>query len=258
MRIASILLATAAALASGCNSSTDSGSGSGAATTNASATGLWSGMDSTSGLGLTALINAAGQAVFIRGDGVQFFGTVQVSGNTLAVTVDGCSDFPQTFSDGSSSGLGTLDGTVTTGASITATLSFTTTANTAITGSWSLTFEALANDSSSTSTVSGNYTDNVTGTVLAISSSGVMSSQNANNGCVLNGSISTADSSHDLYEISYVYGNCTGTYAVLNGVQFTGLATLNPNSSPAQLTMAASGSATGGAKYAIESTLTAG
>jgi hypothetical protein len=252
-----ILVAIGAALATGCNSSMDSGSGSGT-TTNASATGLWSGMDSTSGLGLTALINAAGQAVFIRSDGVQFFGTVQVSGNTLAVTVDGYSDFPQAFSDGSTSGLGTVDGTVTTGASITATLSFTTTANTAITGSWSLTFETLANESSSTSTVSGNYTDNVTGSVLAISSSGVMSSQNANNGCVLNGSISTADSSHDVYEVSYTYGNCTSTYAVLNGVQFTGLATLNPNSSPAQLTMAASGAATGGAKYAIESTLTAG
>jgi hypothetical protein len=257
VRIVLILVAIGAALATGCNSSMDSGSGSGT-TTNASATGLWSGMDSTSGLGLTALINAAGQAVFIRSDGVQFFGTVQVSGNTLAMTVDGYSDFPQAFSDGSTSGLGTVDGTVTSGASITATLSFTTTANTAITGSWSLTFETLANDSSSTSTVSGNYTDNVTGSVLAISSSGVMSSQNANNGCVLNGAISTADSSHDVYEVSYTYGNCTSTYAVLNGVQFTGLATLNPNSSPAQLTMAASGAATSGTKYAIESTLTAG
>ena len=174
-----------------------------------------------------------------------------VSSASAAMSVMASATVPPSFTV-------TGPGTVTTGASITATLSFTTTANTAITGSWSLTFETLANESSSTSTVSGNYTDNVTGSVLAISSSGVMSSQNANNGCVLNGSISTADSSHDVYEVSYTDGNCTSTYAVLNGVQFTGLATLNPNSSPAQLTMAASGAATGGAKYAIESTLTAG
>jgi hypothetical protein len=250
-----ILALTAAAVTAGCNSSTDNGSGT-SGVTNASATGVWSGTDSVSGLGVTALINAAGQAIFIRGDGVQFFGTVQVSGNTLAVTVDGYSDFPATFSDGSTSGLGTLEGNVSTGATITATLTFNTTGNTAVSGSWSLTFEALSNDSSSTSAVSANYTDNVTGTVLAIASSGVMTSQNANNGCVLNGSISSNDSSHDLYEVSYTYGSCTSTYAVLNGVQFTGLATLNPATS--QLTMAVSGASTSGARYAIESTLTGG
>jgi hypothetical protein len=89
----------ASALLGGCNSTTDDGSGSG--TSNASATGVWSGSDSVSGLGVTALINAAGQATFIRGDGVQFTGTVQVSGSTLAVTVDGYTDFGNTFSDGS-------------------------------------------------------------------------------------------------------------------------------------------------------------
>ena len=76
--------------------------------------------------------------------------------------------------------------------------------------------------------MSGNYTDNVTGTVLSINNGGVMTSQNANNGCVLNGSISTSDATHDIYEVAFTYGNCTGTYAVLNGVQFTGLATLEP------------------------------
>jgi len=41
---------------------------------------------------------------------------------------------------------------------------------------------------------------------------------------------------------------------VLNGVQFTGLATLNP-SSPAQITMAVTGASTT-SQYAIVSTLT--
>ena len=252
MRTLWILAAIATALTASCNSSLDNTSGT--TVTNASATGVWSGTDSVSGLPVSALINAAGEAVFIRGDGVQFFGTVQVSGNTLAVTVDGYIDFLGTpFPDGSTSGLGTVDGTVTSGATITATLTFTTTGNTAISGSWSLSFQTFSNDSSSTGAVSANYTDNVTGTVLAIASSGVMTSQNATTGCVLNGAISTNDSSHDLYEVSYTYGSCTSTYAVLNGVQFTGLATLDPTTS--QLTMAVSAASTAGAKYAIESTL---
>jgi len=73
-------LATAA-LVVGCNA-TDTGSGSSTSTTDASATGVWSGSDSVSGLAVTALINSAGQATFIRSDGIQFVGTVQVSGTT--------------------------------------------------------------------------------------------------------------------------------------------------------------------------------
>jgi hypothetical protein len=249
----SILTVTAAlsALAS-CNSTIDSGSDNDTTTT--SATGVWSGSDSVSGLGITALINSAGQATFIRSDGVQFTGAAQVSGNTLAVTVDGYSDFPNAFSDGSTYGIGTLNGSVTTGSTLTATLSFTTNDNTAISGSWSLTFEAQSNSGSSLGSVNVNFTDPTSGTVLAINSNGAMSSQNPTNSCVLNGSISTSDTSHDIYEVSYTYEDCTGTYAVLNGVQFTGLAYLNTNLSPQQLTIAVAGSSSS-SKYAIVSSL---
>jgi hypothetical protein len=237
----------------GCNSSSDNSSST---TTNESATGVWSGTDSVSGLSVTAFINSAGQATFMRGDGVQFDGTAQISGDTLAVTVDGYSNFPAAFSDGSTYGLGTLNGTVSTGSSISATLSFTTNGGTAIGGSWSLTFESLSNNASSTAAVSANYTDSVTGAVLSVTSNGDMTEQNASNGCVLNGSISTEDSTHDIYEVAYSFGNCTGTYAVLNGVQFMGLASLNTGTSPAQLTMAVTG-ASSTSKYAIISTLNA-
>jgi hypothetical protein len=241
----------AALSAPGCNSTSDEGSST---TTNASATGVWSGTDSVSGLSVTAFINSGGQATFIRGDGAQFVGSAQVSGDTLAVTVDGYSDFPAAFSDGSTYGLGTLSGTVTTGSTITATLSFTTNDGTAIGGSWSLTFQSQSNSGSSTSAVSANYTDAVTGAVLSITSNGDMTEQNASNGCVLNGSISTGDTSQDIYEVAYSFGNCTGTYAVLNGVQFTGLASLNTSVSPAQLVMGVTG-ASSTSKYAIISTL---
>lgn len=242
----------AAATLVGCNSPTDN-NGSTTGTTDASATGVWSGTDSVTGLAVTAFVDVAGQGVFFRSDGVQFTGAVQVSGSTLAVTVDGYSDFPAAFSDNSTYGIGTLNGTVTTATGITATLTFTTNGGTALSGNWGLNFEAQSNNASSTTAVSGNYTDNVTGAVTSINTSGTMTSQNPNNGCVLNGSISTNDSSHDIYQVSFSYGNCAGAYSVLNGVQFTGLATLS-GSSPAQLTLAVAG-ASSTAKYGIVSTL---
>ena len=254
LRLLGIGVASTVLAGSTCSSS-NNGTGGGGTATNASATGIWSGSDSVSGLGVTALINSAGQAIFIRSDGSQFVGAVQVSGSTLAVQVDGYSNFNSTFSDGSTYGIGTLDGTVATGDTLTATLTFTTTKNTSIPGSWTLNFEPLSNSGSSTSAISGNYTDSVTGAVLSVTTTGAMTSQNPSNGCALNGSVSTSDSGHDIYEVAYSYGNCTGTYTVLNGVQFTGLAMLNSGSSPTQLTMAVTG-ASSSSKYALLSNMT--
>jgi len=249
---------TAALFLSSCNS-TGLGGGSGS-TTDAGATGVWSGTDSVSGATIIALINSAGQATFISSGGLQvnqgqFVGSAEVSGSTLAVTVDGYSNFPNSFSDGSTYGLGTVNGAVMTGSSITATLTFTTNGGTAISGSWSLSFLAQSNNASSPAAISGNYTDTSTGAVLSINTNGVMTSQGPNN-CVLNGSVSTGDTSHNLYEVTYTYGNCTGTYAALNGVQFTGLATLNTGASPAQLLIAVTGASSTN-KYSIVSTLNA-
>ncbi len=55
-----------------CNSTMDNG-GNGTVTT-ASPVGVWVGSDSVSGLDVTAYVNSAGQATFIRSDGVQFDG----------------------------------------------------------------------------------------------------------------------------------------------------------------------------------------
>ncbi len=235
----------------GCNSSTSSGSSS---TTDQSAIGVWSGTDSVTGDTVVAIVNSGGQATFIRSDGVQFDGTVEVSGTTLAATVTGYTNFGQTFSDGSTYGIGTLNGTVSTGSSLSASLTFTTNGNTSLTGTWSLSFEALSNTASSTAAVAGNYTDIATNATLAIASNGVMSEQNTANGCVLNGSISTTDSSVNVYQVSYTLEDCTGTYAPLNGVQFTGLAYVDTNASPTELVIAVAG-ANSTSKYAIVSDL---
>jgi hypothetical protein len=246
--LAAVLVASCLA---GCNSSTTSGSSS---TTDQSAIGVWSGTDSVSGDPVVGIVNSGGQATFILNGAVEFAGSVDVSGTTLAATVTGYTNFNQTFSDGSTYGIGTLNGTVSTGSSLTATLTFTTNGGTSLTGNWSLSFEALSNTASSTAAVQGNYTDLATNATLSITSSGAMTEQNTNTGCVLNGSISTTDSSVNVYQVSYTLEDCTGTYAPLNGVQFTGLAYVDTNVSPAQLVIAVAG-ANSTSKYAIVSDL---
>jgi hypothetical protein len=255
LRLLAIAVAATVLSASSCGSGNNGGGGSSSGVSNQSATGIWSGSDSVTGLGVTALIDSAGRATFIRSDGAQFVGSAQVSGTTLAVEVNGYSNFNSTFSDRSTYGIGTVDGTVMTGGTLTATLTFTTTGNTSITGNWTLNYAALSNDSSSTTAISGNYSDNVMSATLSITTTGIMSSQSSTTNCVLNGSVSTSDSTHNIYDVSYAYANCTGNYAVLNGVQFTGLATVDSSSSPALLTIAVTGASSSN-KYGIVSNLT--
>jgi hypothetical protein len=216
---------------------------------NASPTGVWSGSDSVTGQSVTALIDAAGLATFVRSDGAQFVGQVTTSGNTFAMSVQGYSNFGTPFSDGSTSGSGTLNGTVMSGGTLNATLTFSTAGHTPMSGTWSLSFEALSNDRSSLAAISGNYRDTAAITVLSINGDGAITSQNPVNHCVLNGSVTTHDGAHDLYEVSYSYGDCTGAAATLNGVEFTGLASLNSGAAPVQLTIAVTGSSPAG-RYA--------
>jgi hypothetical protein len=230
--------------------------------TNASPTGIWNGTDSVNNLQLAAIINSSGQAYFYRSDGVVFAGVVQVAGTTLAATVDGYTVYPvQQFADGSTYGVGTLNGTVTTGATMTATLSFTTDGGSAVDGDWSLTYSSLSSDASSLAAITGNYRDidaspaTLADTTLSISGAGVLSAQVAANGCVLNGTVTTDDASFDVYQVSYTLASCTGEYAVLNGVQFTGLATVDSSGSPTDIVLAVSGQSSAGVNYAFWSVL---
>lgn len=236
-----LALSTAALLIAACNSTSNDNNNN----TTQSATGIWSGTDSVSGLTVTGIVNSGGQGTFIRSDGIQFVGAVQVSASTLAASVDGFPDFPQQFSDGSTYGIGTLSGTVTTGTTLTATLTFTTNGNTAITGNWSLTYESLSDTASSPSAFAGTYTDSASGATFTVTPSGAITVSNSPNGCRLTGSVTTSDTTHNIYEISYGYTACTGTYQSLNGVQFTGLGTINATLSPVQALIAATGTLNG-------------
>jgi hypothetical protein len=242
-------LVSGAALALAACDGTDYGNTSSTTPTTASALGIWGGTDSATALNVAGFIDAAGLAIFMRSDGVQFVGPAQVSGTTFAATVVGYTSFPSTFSDGSTYGLGTLTGTVATNSTLTLTLSFTTNGGTPVPGSWSLTFNTLTNSGSSLSAISANYTDTASGSTLSIAGNGVMTEQGANS-CMLNGSVTISNSAYDIYQVSLTYEDCTGSYAALNGVQFTGLAVLNPNTSPETLTIVVAG-ANSTSKYSV-------
>jgi hypothetical protein len=86
--------------------------------------------------------------------------------------------------------------------------------------------------------------------VVTIDSMGAVFSQDPTTGCVVNGNVSTINLSYNAYRVPYTYGNCTGQYAVLNGLQFSGLGTLDNTQTPEHLLVGASAQS-GSAKMAL-------
>jgi hypothetical protein len=194
------------------------------------------------------LIDEAGDFHFIRSDQTQYVGTAVVSGTSLSANYNGFTEVGSVFSDGSTHGTGTVSGTVDARTSLTATTQFKTDGGTASNGSLSLTFDALYNRPSALSTIAGNFQASGS-SVVNITSSGALFSQDSNTQCVVNGTITIINATYNVYNVQLTYASCTGQAASLNGLQFTGMATLDNTQSPEQLILgvtATSGSTTAG------------
>jgi chitobiase/beta-hexosaminidase-like protein len=230
--------------------------------------GIWVGTDSVSGDEVVALINAAGEATFIRSDYSQYTGMLTVAQATISGTLKGYPNFPDTFADGSIGGSGALNATVVQTTSITGSLAFLSSAMTSYPADYTLGYADVSAVGSSMANVAGSYSDGsttgpnagatitITATVTAgvtSTTAGVLASSGASTGCVLSGTIMTADTTTDIYEVAYSYTGCTGTFAPLNGLAMTGLAGLN--NGPIQLLMAVNGPAGGGTVYGLVSSL---
>jgi hypothetical protein len=221
------------------------------------AEGLWTGTDAVGLETVTGIVDSNGKAVFIRSDGLEFTGTLGLSGSTVAAGIDGYANYGSTFSDGTTYGVGTLNGTVTASESLNLTLQFNTSGSTAYDSTWNLSFLTLSTSGATLAKISGTYTDTVTGASVSISSDGAISAQSAGSGwtdCVLTGTVTVPDANYDVYDVSFTYASCSGDWATLNGVAFSGLALLNSNNSPNQIIMAAAGD-NGSGDYGIVSTL---
>ena len=231
------------------------GYGGGTNPQNAAPGGIWRGMDTDSPLQVTGIIDESGHMRFIRADGIQYVGTATTSGNSISANFDAYTPFGSSFSDGSTHEAGALSGTIDARVSITASTQSMTDKGAVSKGTLALTFNPLYNQASSLAALAGNYAEAGSGTVVSIDANGAIFSQDASSGCVVNGNATIINASYNAYAVQATYASCTGTAAVLNGITFSGLATLNTSVPPTQLIAGVTGSGAG-VTYAIVYTLT--
>ncbi len=217
------------------------GGDGGTLVTTASPGGIWGGTDSLTKRSVSGVVDESGQLDFIRSDLVQFAGMISASGTTVSSSFDGYAPFGGAFADGSTHGTGSLTGSIAERATMDLTYQFTTDGGTASTGTLNLTYDSLYAVASSLSAVAGNYTDTARGTTVSINASGAINSQDPATLCVLSGQVSIINAQYNAYAVSLTYANCVGSSAVLNGVQFTGLASLNNASNPEKVTIGVTG-----------------
>jgi hypothetical protein len=241
------------------------GGGSSSPVVNQSIGGIWrsqytvpSGVNAGDLINGVAIVNESGQFYTyahntVNGCSSVAFGQLSVNGTSVTGNEDAAivtyGNIPGVnltcrFSDGSTTGTGTITGTFVQRTSASLTSSGITSQGTilpAATVPW--TFNTLYLESPSYTKIAGNYSDG--GSTLTISSSGNLSETNATTGCVLSGNVSIPNASYNAYTISFTYSGCTGSYAGANGVTVSGLATLDdtvvPNVLYAGLSARASG-----------------
>jgi hypothetical protein len=165
---------------------------------------------------------------------VQYWGTVTSFGNHISPSITGAVQIGYEFPDGSTSGTGSITGTIAARNTITGTSTFTTARGAKTSGTISLAYNPLYERDSSLATIAGNYTNAILpGTdALNVSSSGVIFGQEPGTGCVVNGQVKTINASYNTYDVQYTYSNCTGATSILNGSTFSGIGTLDNTVTP--------------------------
>lgn len=207
---------------------------------NASAGGIWEGTTSD-GAQILGLVTESGEFHFLQDDGVQYFGTVVTSQNAVSANFTGVTEFGADFPYGSTSGTGTLTGTVQERMSLSGTSNFRSALGNSKVSTVTLTYTALYERDSSLATIAGNFTEVGTGDVMSINASGVAFMQYPGSGCVINGTVAIIDGRFNAYRVQYTYSSCQGQNAVLNGATFRGLAELDNTAAPEQLVVGATG-----------------
>jgi hypothetical protein len=212
------------------------GGGGGFTAQDAKPGGLWQGTVTVAGVGqqLLGLVSETKQFHFIQHDGVQYFGTLSTAGMNVTANFTGVPAPGSTFADGSVQGTGTLTGTVQERSTITFTATFTTANNTVTNASVTLTYDHSYDADSALATVAGNYKNAVAPNVdvVNVAGDGVLFLQDPTTGCVANGTVKVIDAAWDLYSVEFTFASCVPPSDVLNGVQFTGLLTIDSTATP--------------------------
>ena len=135
---------------------------------------------------------------------------------------------------GSRTGTGTVTGTVQERSAMTGDLHFTTVLGNSIDSTITLTYNDLYEHNSSLALIDGNYLDPDTNAIINVNSFGVVFSQDAVTGCVINGQVYVIDTNFNSYDVRYQFSSCLGPAAILNGTSAFGHATLDNSVVPAQ------------------------
>jgi len=245
-------------LFSSCGGGGGGGGGSGSsasvpAVPNAATGGIWQGRDPFSGADILGLVAEDGRSQFVVFDALpftQYWGTLAPSGNTLTASTFQAADEFTYY------GSATLTGTINARQSMTVTVAFTPAAGCAPavcgssrTGTGTFTFNTLYNRGGALSRVIGNWQDVATGQIYNINSSGVVFNQSAVTGCVINGQVSTINTTYNAYAVNFTYSSCRSPYAIWNGTQASGLVTVDDTVTPNRIYLGAQ-YRSGGVTYA--------
>jgi hypothetical protein len=194
--------------------------------------GLWRGKDPISGKSVLGLIAENGATQFVRDDGVQYFGLSRIDGEKIDAALSvGAADALQ--------GTARVQGTIKQGTSIAARLSVTPKTGSAQTGDLALAFDALYKKPSALDKVAGNFKNAATGATINVNASGVVFSQDATTGCVINGAVAVIDSRFNAYGVKLAFTGCKGSLANLNTSTAFGLMTLDDSGKTPRLVIGA-------------------
>ena len=218
-----------------------SGSSSGGTIDGASPAGIWRGTDPANGLAVVALIDAAGEAEFLRTDNALLSGEVSTAQDN-SVSGAGQAYDTNKFPDGTTAGSWTLQGTLTERQSLSVTVSVVTAAGSVITQTLDLTFDPAYDQPSSLASLTGAYAPVPNGTPYLFGPNGTFSLSDLI--CEANGQFSIIDPGHNIYRVS-----ATGECDHGGSTTSNGLATLDTSVSPAQLLVGWAGEGSGDAEF---------
>jgi hypothetical protein len=225
------------------------GGGGGAAPTslpqppviNASPGGIWFGIDSD-GEVVIVFVTEAGRFNLVTEFGNQGSGIMSVSnGSDVTASFQLVGPlFGPPFPDGTTLSDCTLSGTVTERQTMSITINCTTTAG--LQDQISVTpldYLPIYERDSSLATIAGMYDDGFV--VTDIAADGTIFAQDAFTGCITNGQVSIIDPAFNAYDFQFVYSNCTGPDAFLNGSSFAGIGNLDDTFPPEVLIVLVTG-----------------
>lgn len=220
-----------------------SGNTPGSSSLNASPGGFWEGSSSDGG-SINLLVTETGRFHLIDSDRSQGSGMLDVSDtNDVDASFQFVTEPGSTFADGTTRTFCSLTGTLIERQSMTVAVNCNNNAGLTSEFSATLSSKIIYEGDSSLAAIAGNYQGEKF--VLDIAGDGMLFSQEAVSGCVINGQAGIIDSAFNAYDVEFVYSNCTGEDTAMNGDSFVGIALLDDTVTPEALYLVAIGDTDG-------------